>query len=133
MVQGPPLVYQLIGGEKRVVGGSYVIDKSGEVGFALAEYNQTARLVINRVTEFSTVAGGSGQEDNVSIEVDAQGYASIAGKSPGLEFPTIAGSFQPSVAGDDNIVVYKLDPTGSQLMGEDTRRLPIDEEVDAIA
>jgi uncharacterized protein (TIGR03437 family) len=60
--------------------------------------------------------GGGGSDISMSIELDAEGNIYLAGTSRGLGFPTTAGVFQSAHAGESDVVVYKMDSSGSKLI-----------------
>ena len=64
---------------------------------------------------YSTYLGGSGQENNGGIAVDAIGNAYVTGATQSANFPTTAGAFQTTFGGGGPFVT-KLDPTGSALV-----------------
>ena len=66
---------------------------------------------------YGTYLGGSGAEfvgDN-NLAIDSQGNAFVAAWSDSGNFPTTAGAFQTSIAGDLDGVVSKFSPTGQLL------------------
>ncbi len=64
---------------------------------------------------YSTFLGGSGADAGVGIAVDAAGSAYVAGFTNSTNFP-IANAFQSGNAGDYDVFVTKLSPTGSSLV-----------------
>src|SRR3989449_3326670 len=64
---------------------------------------------------YSTYLGGTGDEDGFGIAVDATGNAYVTGITFSPDFPTTAGTFQPSSPGGDAFVT-KLGPTGAALV-----------------
>lgn len=64
---------------------------------------------------YSTYLGGSGREQGRAIAADASGNAYLLGVTTG-DFPTTAGAFQPIFAGNLDLFVAKLNPTGSSLV-----------------
>jgi uncharacterized protein (TIGR03437 family) len=69
-------------------------------------------------TEFlySTYLGGSAMDHGNRIAIDSNDHAYIAGRSLSDDFPTTAGSFQPGRAGDEDAIIVKINPTGSDLV-----------------
>ena len=116
-----PVAYQEINGEQRMVASAYVLGKDGRVGFQVDDYDRSLPLTIDPVVEFSTMVGGRGFDENVSVVVDAMGYIYVAAESPSPDFPTTDGVFDesyngPAADGPEDIVVFKMDPTGSKLI-----------------
>ena len=77
--QQRPIAYQQIGGRRRVVPASYILDGSHTVGFALARYDTRRPLVIDPVLGYSTYLGGTGDDGGIGIAVDAHGSAYVTG------------------------------------------------------
>src|SRR5207245_1191555 len=64
---------------------------------------------------YSTYLGGTSDENGFGIAVDATGNAYVTGITFSPDFPTTAGTFQPSSPGGDAFVT-KLGPTGAALV-----------------
>jgi Beta-propeller repeat len=69
---------------------------------------------------YSTYLGGSGDDGNPTIAVDAAGSAYVASGTDSRDFPTTAGAFDPSYSGGrfpfhGDAFVTKLTPAGSAL------------------
>jgi hypothetical protein len=64
---------------------------------------------------YSTFIGGSAFDSGNAVAVDESGAAYVAGFSGSLNYPTTAGSFDPTQNGGSDAFVTKLDPTGSTL------------------
>jgi hypothetical protein len=65
---------------------------------------------------YATLLGGSESDDGRSIVVDSGGNAYIAGLTYSGNFPTTPDAHDGSFNGDDDAVVVKLDPAGTQLI-----------------
>jgi Beta-propeller repeat/Domain of unknown function (DUF4214) len=65
---------------------------------------------------FSTYVGGAGNEHALDIALDPAGNVYVAGGSDSTDFPVTANAFQPSPAGSDDGVVFKLSPNGDALL-----------------
>jgi glucose/arabinose dehydrogenase len=110
-----PVVYQEIGGLRRLVEGAWHTDGERKAGFSLGPYDITRPLVIDPVVEFATYLGGSGAEDgldNMGVAVDSTGHIYVAGTTDSADFPT-TGDIQDQFAGTTDAFVVKLDPTGT--------------------
>ncbi|MGH7531585.1 MAG: SBBP repeat-containing protein, partial [Gemmatimonadales bacterium] len=70
----------------------------------------------NPVLFYSTYLGGADDDDGRAIAVDADGNAYVTGETASLDFPSTAGAFRATGAGLNDVVVTKLDPTGSALV-----------------
>jgi hypothetical protein len=64
---------------------------------------------------YSTYLEGSHHEFGAGIAVDAVGQAYVTGGTQSVDFPTTSGTIQPSLGGDSDAFVTKLNPTGSGL------------------
>jgi hypothetical protein len=64
---------------------------------------------------YSTLLGGNDSDSGNAITVDSGGNAYIAGFTRSANFPTTSGVIQPSLIGNQNAFVTKLNSTGSAL------------------
>ncbi len=64
---------------------------------------------------YATYIGGSGNEHPHSLVVDSKGELIIGGRTNSSNYPTLAAKFGPG--GDYDIVITKLNATGSALIG----------------
>jgi hypothetical protein len=106
-----PFSYQLEGQARIPVASRYVLHADGTVGFALGRYDRRKALIIDPILSYSTLLGGSGLDEAVSVAVDATGNVYIAGTTSSAAFPGATGS--PS--GID-VFVTKLDARGSTVL-----------------
>ncbi|WP_166482609.1 SBBP repeat-containing protein [Scytonema sp. UIC 10036] len=114
--QHRPRIYQQINGQQKAVAGKYVLLGKQEVGFAIADYDQSKTLVIDPVLSYSTYLGGSignGNDGGLDIAVDSRGNAYVTGQTASLDFPTknaLSSSFN-----NNNFVAFvaKLNPNAS--------------------
>ena len=66
---------------------------------------------------YSTLLGGTGDEFAAALAVDASGNAYLAARSGSSNFPTTAGAADTSYnGGNGDVVIAKLNPTGSALV-----------------
>jgi len=114
MRQAKPVIYQEIGGRKRLVSGHYVLAVHRQIGMAVGAYNARARLVIDPVLVYSTYFGGGFEEGN-GIAVDRAGAAYVTGDTSSVNFP-IAHALQPRYGGNTDAFVVKLTPAGNALV-----------------
>jgi hypothetical protein len=113
-----PVVYQMLGAERREVAANYALASHNRVMFAVAKYDQSLPLVIDPILTYSTFLGGTGDETGFGIAVDASGDAFIGGFTSSADFPvTSATAFQ-----SDNTLstlpggcgfVTEIDPAGA--------------------
>ena len=79
---------------------------------------------------YSTVLGGTGDEFAAALAVDTSGNAYVTARSGSSNFPTTAGAADTSYnGGSGDVVIAKLDPTGSALvyatfLGGTSEKLP---------
>ena len=69
---------------------------------------------------FSTYLGGSGQEQEPKVAVNAFGDACVAGLTESSDFPTTPGAYQSTPGGDNDVFVTCVNSNGASLRG--TRR-----------
>ena len=90
--------------------------------------SSAASLVYSTFLEDSTNASSNSYSHGIAV--DGSGYAFVAGKTDGSNFPTTAGAFQTTYAGSSDFFVTKMSTTGSSLVystflggtGQDTNR-----------
>ncbi len=114
-----PVSHQSIGGRLVAVPTRYVLLGAGpegqRYGFAVDEgYDPRLPLVIDPGLSYSTFLGGTSFDAGLSIAVDGDGNAYVAGESG--DFPTTAGAFDPTFNGIVDAFVAKLSADGSALV-----------------
>lgn len=109
-----PVAFQRFAHGVRKIAARYVLRGTDQVAFEVAAYDRTVPLVIDPVVVTSTYLGGSGAESGNAIARDPAGNVYVAGESSSLDFPTTSGAVQRNRAGDLDVFVTKLDPTGTQ-------------------
>jgi hypothetical protein len=84
-------------------------DTPGELGLA--------RLSADGSTlQFSSLLGGSGDEQNPSMELDSLGRVHLLGTTTSTDFPVIANAWFPSLSGYDSPFLAIFDPATSNLL-----------------
>ena len=108
---------------KNFVESSFVLDAKNRVTFQLGAYDHSKALVIDPTLGYSTYLGGTGNDYATAIAVDSSGSAYVTGYTQSTNFPTTAGSFQPTCGGSTacstthiNAFVTKLNSTGTALV-----------------
>jgi hypothetical protein len=109
-----------------VAGNAYITGATGSVDFPTTPgafqqvLSDDAEAFITKLSPsgsayvYSTFLGGSGSEYGQGIAIDAQGKAYVIGWTESTDFPT-RNAFQPGFAGNLDVFVSKLEPTGSAL------------------
>jgi hypothetical protein len=114
--QHKPVVFQMVGGDRREVLGRYVLRGKGQIGFELGQYDRSKPLVIDPVLSYSTFLGTERYDVANSIAVDGSGNAYVVGSTPSSSLPVTSSAYDTSHNGGDDVFVTKLDPTGSKLL-----------------
>lgn len=107
-----PVSYQEVGGARREVASRYRLLGPREVGFEVAEWDRERPLVIDPVLAYSTYLGGSVDDGAYGGTADAHGNLYVTGSTNSPDFP-VAGAVQPSLAGNYDVFVTKLDRDGA--------------------
>jgi len=108
--QHKPVVYQQIGGKKRMIAGSFLLAKDNTASFELGSYDHSRPLVIDPTLSYSTYLGGAGEDQGNGIAVDSSGRAYVTGQTDSIDFPVKAG-VQTNKASTDAFVT-KMWATG---------------------
>jgi hypothetical protein len=116
IVENAPLVYQSIGGHRRIVSGGYVVRRNRQVTFKLGVYDKRQPIVIDPLLTYSSYLGGTGGDEGVGIAVDAAGAAWITGNADSADFPVTADAMQPATFGNGDIFITKVSPDGTALI-----------------
>ena len=95
--------------------GRFVIDRHQQVAFRVAAYDRTRPLVVDPSLAYSTYLGGNQLDVGYGIAVDDNGNTYIAGQTCSPNFPKMNPE-QPSLAGQCDAFVTKLDATGTALV-----------------
>ncbi|MFA4917363.1 MAG: hypothetical protein WC560_11935, partial [Syntrophales bacterium] len=108
-----PYVYQEIDGVKKEIKCSYILVEN-QVSFDFPEgYDKNFPLVIDPVVVASTYSGSTAETWGHCATYDNQGNIYTGGRCFGQGYPVTTGAFQTSFAGDVDIAIGKLNPTGS--------------------
>jgi hypothetical protein len=112
-----PDIYQMVGGRRVKVEGSFARPAHSEIGFNLGAYDHRLPLVIDPVLVYSTYLGGSVFESGNRIALDSSGSAYIVGATLSPDFPTTSGAYMRTDPDrlDMNVFVTKMNPAGTAL------------------
>ena len=121
----PPVSYQLVAGDRVPLASRYALAGSS-YGIVLGSYDPSQPLVIDPSLAYSTYLGGglgipvpSTDDSGEAIAVDSEGNAYVTGFTLALDFPTTAGSFNPTPncpCPNTHAFVTKLNATGTALI-----------------
>jgi len=114
MRQAQPHIYQMIGGVRQTVTGSYQLTGPNRAGFTIGQYDHSRELVIDPDVVYTTTLGGSKATFADAIAVDSQGNAYISGGTTSPDFPT-KNPVDGTLKGLQNAFITKLDPKGNVL------------------
>ncbi len=82
----------------------------------VAAYDRSHPLLIDPVLSYSPYLGGSDDDGGFGIAVDGAGNAYVTGRTESANVPTTSGAVQPTLRGDWNVFVSKLNATGTALV-----------------
>ena len=85
--------------------------RGGEGDAFVAKFNSSGSALV-----YSTYLGGSGYDVATAIAVDPSGNAYVTGYNYLSDFPTTAGAYQTANKGSLDVVIAKLNPSGSGLV-----------------
>ncbi len=108
--QHKPVVYQTVAGKKKMVDARFLIAADNTASFRIDSYDRSLPLIIDPTLSFSTLLGGTGEDQGNSIAVDSSGRAYVTGQTDSTDFPVKAG-VQTNKASTDAFVT-KMFATG---------------------
>jgi hypothetical protein len=110
--------YQIVDGQRQQISCAFELAENGSASFHLGAYDHAQPVIIDPLL-YSTCLGGGGSEmtSQVALAIDKKGCAYATGniRSP-RDFPTTTGAYQTANAGNRDIFITKLNPTGSALI-----------------
>ena len=110
--QHQPVVYQEIGGARKMLSGNYLLHSGMQVGFQIAGYDKTKPLIIDPVLAYSATFGGSGLNQGLGIAVDGQDNVYVTGITTSGDFPTV-NPYQTNKLGSHSAFVVKFNTNGA--------------------
>jgi hypothetical protein len=118
--QPKPVIYQTVGGTRKVINGGYRMVDACTVAFSIGEYDRALPLVIDPTLSFSTYFGGNRSATAWAVAVNTNdGSIYIAGQTLSKQFYPTPGAFQTNFAGGTktgDAFVAKFDNTGQNLL-----------------
>jgi len=94
--------------------GAYSVTFGGSRDITIMKFDPSASGAASRV--YSTYLGGNNEEHPHSLLVDRAGNLLIYGSTSSSDYPTTAGVYSRGLKGEADIVVTKLNPTGTALV-----------------
>src|SRR5205807_1257439 len=90
--------------------GNSAIEYGADIGIMKLDQSGANRI-------YATYLGGSNNERPHSLIVDPSGNLIVAGRTHSADFPVTAGCFQPTNHGGWDIIVTKMNSSGTALIG----------------
>ncbi len=106
-------------GERRLVTCCYALRGENRFGFEVTGRQPGWSLTVDPGLVYSTFLGGAESDAAYAIVLDAQGAATVAGKTYSTtlaSFPTTPGAFRTFYNGSYDVFVTRLSPNGSSLV-----------------
>jgi hypothetical protein len=116
MTLNKPILYQVIGGQRKEVNGNYALRGANAAGINVTGYDKTQPLIIDPVLVYSTYLGGSGTDGIDGIAVDSSGNTYVVGWTDSANFPIVGTSLTPAPNGTQVAFVSKFNSTGTALI-----------------
>jgi Beta-propeller repeat len=114
--ESAPVVYQEIGGRRVAVTGAYSVSPEGVAGFRIGDYDRNHELVIDPVIVFTSLLGGSNQDQASGVASDPDGNMVVVGWTSSTNFPAMTASHQSQFGGSVDAFVAKFGGDGAYLI-----------------
>lgn len=114
-----PVVYQQNAGERKLVGGNYIVTKSKEIRFNVGAYDHSQPLVIDPSLIYSTFLGGSEEDQGLAGVVDSSGDFYATGFTVSTDFPlanALVSTNLGAANGNSNVFISELAAAGNNLV-----------------
>lgn len=120
LIEKKPFAYQIINGTQVQIPCAFKLQRT-TVSFELGYYDESLPLIIDPDLIFSTYSGSPTDNWGNTTCPDKYGNTIVGGtiffESTSNQFPTTSGAFQTDFQGrDTDILIFKLDSTGQNLM-----------------
>jgi hypothetical protein len=113
LIARAPIAWQDVGSVRVPISMGYVVS-AGVAGLLPGVYDKAKPLRISTSFAYSTYLGGTGTDGGTLVAVDSSGSAFVTGFTSSVDFP-LANPYQSSNAGDSDVLVSKLNPSGTAL------------------
>jgi hypothetical protein len=114
--EAAPEIYQLVNGRRVMISGSYEVQADRVVGFRIGPYDPRLELVIDPVIVFTSLLGGSSQDQISAVASDSYGNLVVAGWTSSTNFPVQAAARQSQFGGSVDAFVAKFGGNGGDLI-----------------
>jgi hypothetical protein len=104
LIEGRPVAWQDMNGEKREVQARYALAADGSIGFALGSYDPSQALAIDPTLTYSSYLGASFDDNSLDIAVDSAGNVYVTGTTQA----------DPFALGD--LIVTKINAAGTAIL-----------------
>jgi uncharacterized repeat protein (TIGR01451 family) len=111
-----PFAYQDTDAGRTEVAVRFVLDSKNQVSFQVGNYDRSRPLIIDPVLAYATYFGGSGDDFLLGIAADGSGNVYVVGDTLSANYPTSVGAFRTTKVGSNDVVVTKLNATGSAIV-----------------
>jgi len=112
-IEGKPVLYQSIRGERIEVAGGFRRFADGSIGFRTASYDRGQPLLIDPSILFSGYFGGSSQDTITAVGVDGNNNVVVAGWTTSTDLPSTNGARPQKAGGVDAFVAAFLPNSGT--------------------
>ncbi|UCH89830.1 MAG: SBBP repeat-containing protein [Thermoplasmata archaeon] len=117
ITDGDLFIYQDYGSKRHEIEGEFVLLNENKFGYKITgDYNRRELLVIDPVIKYSTFMGGTGWGTGNKIARDPDNNIYITGFSGSDDFPTTPDAYNRKVNGNNDLIVFKMYPTCSNLV-----------------
>jgi RHS repeat-associated protein len=116
LTETAPIAWQVVDQQRVPVDVQFVVEASGQVGFAVASYDHTQPLIIDPTLEYASYLGGSGNDYVADLDVDSDGNVYVIGTTRSTNFPPATTETISGTASSDDVFVVKLNAAGTSLL-----------------
>lgn len=99
--------YQMVGGVKRQVSASFVVEQQNQLRFQIGKYDPTQALVIDPLV-YGTYFGGGDSDSVESVASDNSGAVFFAGTTTSVDLPVNAGPYAITLQDQDDGFIVGL-------------------------